>query len=129
MIRRPPRSTRTDTLLPYTPLFRSCPDCASLALQPQGIGTERIEELPARRFDHVPVLRIDRGSTRRQGALEKHFDSLGAGAGVLIGHQMSAKGHDLRHLQLECGVGIDVGPLPATYRAGGETEILLDRVS
>src|SRR3546814_6967558 len=24
MIRRPPRSTRTDTLVPYTPLFRSC---------------------------------------------------------------------------------------------------------
>src|SRR3546814_17786589 len=29
MIRRPPRSTRTDTLFPYTTLFRSCPidDC------------------------------------------------------------------------------------------------------
>src|SRR3546814_1621007 len=25
MIRRPPRSTRTDTLFPYTPLFRSSP--------------------------------------------------------------------------------------------------------
>src|SRR3546814_20577440 len=25
MIRRPPRSTRTDTLLPYTTLFRSAP--------------------------------------------------------------------------------------------------------
>src|SRR3546814_1268488 len=25
MIRRPPRSTRTDTLVPYTTLFRSCP--------------------------------------------------------------------------------------------------------
>src|SRR3546814_5262571 len=25
MIRRPPRSTRTDTLFPYTPLFRSMP--------------------------------------------------------------------------------------------------------
>src|SRR3546814_12703097 len=25
MIRRPPRSTRTDTLFPYTPLFRSYP--------------------------------------------------------------------------------------------------------
>src|SRR3546814_3638155 len=24
IIRRPPRSTRTDTLFPYTPLFRSC---------------------------------------------------------------------------------------------------------
>src|SRR3546814_2804209 len=26
MIRRPPRSTRTDTLFPYTTLFRSCED-------------------------------------------------------------------------------------------------------
>src|SRR3546814_16945222 len=26
MIRRPPRSTRTDTLFPYTTLFRSSPD-------------------------------------------------------------------------------------------------------
>src|SRR3546814_9547708 len=26
MIRRPPRSTRTDTLFPYTTLFRSLPD-------------------------------------------------------------------------------------------------------
>src|SRR3546814_11050607 len=31
MIRRPPRSTRTDTLLPYTTLFRSC--CATSANQ------------------------------------------------------------------------------------------------
>src|SRR3546814_10718865 len=33
MIRRPPRSTRTDTLFPYTTLFRSChelrPECSS----------------------------------------------------------------------------------------------------
>src|SRR3546814_1653200 len=27
MIRRPPRSTRTDTLFPYTTLFRSCLKC------------------------------------------------------------------------------------------------------
>src|SRR3546814_9741819 len=29
MIRRPPRSTRTDTLFPYTTLFRSRPDPAT----------------------------------------------------------------------------------------------------
>src|SRR3546814_20941575 len=29
MIRRPPRSTRTDTLLPYTPLFRSADPASS----------------------------------------------------------------------------------------------------
>src|SRR3546814_11832157 len=32
MIRRPPRSTRTDTLFPYTTLFRSCDG-------KQGVGT------------------------------------------------------------------------------------------
>src|SRR3546814_13391716 len=31
MIRRPPRSTRTDTLCPYTTLFRSLPDLRVLA--------------------------------------------------------------------------------------------------
>src|SRR3546814_9812921 len=30
MIRRPPRSTRTDTLFPYTPLFRSADNAARL---------------------------------------------------------------------------------------------------
>src|SRR3546814_1848425 len=30
MIRRPPRSTRTDTLFPYTTLFRSTGNCAKL---------------------------------------------------------------------------------------------------
>src|SRR3546814_16262795 len=35
MIRRPPRSTRTDTLLPYTTLFRSRPRYARTA--PSGL--------------------------------------------------------------------------------------------
>src|SRR3546814_2964501 len=34
MIRRPPRSTRTDTLLPYTTLFRSLLAPASLQISP-----------------------------------------------------------------------------------------------
>src|SRR3546814_1099165 len=39
MIRRPPKSTRTDTLFPYTTLFRSpldCP-CGFPVHQPQGV--------------------------------------------------------------------------------------------
>src|SRR3546814_13717516 len=32
MIRRPPRSTRTDTLFPYTTLFRSLPDLHRMAM-------------------------------------------------------------------------------------------------
>src|SRR3546814_13916247 len=36
MIRRPPRSTRTDTLFPYTTLFRSERQALNLALQTLG---------------------------------------------------------------------------------------------
>src|SRR3546814_11185535 len=40
MIRRPPRSTRTDTLFPYTTLFRSF-DC-STKLRPRKTGKRRL---------------------------------------------------------------------------------------
>src|SRR3546814_1216130 len=52
MIRRPPRSTRTDTLFPYTTLFRSClwggapQACAVLRTchQPDGADRGRLRE-------------------------------------------------------------------------------------
>src|SRR3546814_8442844 len=54
MIRRPPRSTRTDTLFPYTTLFRSIPlgpQLASLGHAPHVVvGTPgRIQELVAKK--------------------------------------------------------------------------------
>src|SRR3546814_13616002 len=45
MIRRPPRSTRTDTLLPYTTLFRSA--------RPIGIRSHDVEPIAARRCDRA----------------------------------------------------------------------------
>src|SRR3546814_5205915 len=41
MIRRPPRSTRTDTLFPYTPLFRS--QVGTLAAMQLPAGTKHID--------------------------------------------------------------------------------------
>jgi primosomal protein N' (replication factor Y) (superfamily II helicase) len=107
----------------------ACPDCASLALQPQGVGTERIEDLLAERFPAVPVLRIDRGSTRRKDALERHFDALGTQAGILVGTQMLAKGHDLPNLTLVAVVGIDEGLFSADFRAGEKLAQLLVQVA
>src|SRR3546814_3069128 len=47
MIRRPPRSTRTDTLFPYTPLFRSAEESGvrgCMVIKPWGYGIwERIQ--------------------------------------------------------------------------------------
>ncbi|TDK30209.1 primosomal protein N' [Luteimonas terrae] len=107
----------------------ACPDCASLGLQPQGVGTERIEELLAARFADVPVLRIDRGSTRRRYALEGLFGTLGDAPGILIGTQMLAKGHDLPNLTLVCVVGIDEGLFSADFRAGEKLAQLLIQVA
>src|SRR3546814_1246554 len=81
MIRRPPRSTRTDTLVPYTTLFRS-----SGAACLFGGGGETLGAQPVDRVLHVPA-----GFTKR--LLAVHHASAGALAKVLhhcggdIGHR------------------------------------------
>src|SRR3546814_15741650 len=63
MIRRPPRSTRTDTLFPYTPLFRSeredCPDYNDYKYGLQDLNSYMdavgAEALPAR-YEHRNVI-------------------------------------------------------------------------
>src|SRR3546814_13087887 len=41
MIQRPPRSTRTDTLFPYTSLFRSDRQAGALHFEPPSFGKRR----------------------------------------------------------------------------------------
>src|SRR3546814_13689290 len=53
MIRRPPRSTRTDTLFPYTTLFRSVPDLL------KGDGRGRGKLVPIGAHDRADLSRID----------------------------------------------------------------------
>ncbi len=107
----------------------ACPDCGGLALQPQGVGTERLEELLADSFAQVPVLRIDRSTTQRKDALERHFATLGEGPGILVGTQILAKGHDLPLLTLVVVVGVDEGLFSADFRAGEKLAQLLIQVA
>ncbi|MFZ5636257.1 MAG: primosomal protein N' [Pseudomonadota bacterium] len=107
----------------------ACPDCAGLALQPQGVGTERLEEHLAERFGDVPVLRIDSASTRRKDALAQRFAELGDRPGILVGTQMLAKGHDLPNLTLVAVVGIDEGLFSADFRAAEKLAQLLIQVA
>src|SRR3546814_8950857 len=64
MIRRPPRSTRTDTLFPYTTLFRSDRDQAV----PIDIGDMARASAP-------PADRFDQGSRRPLQAVAAIFDA------------------------------------------------------
>src|SRR3546814_20220249 len=62
MIRRPPRSTRTDTLLPYTTLFRSVPDHEA-----QGAGPRIKQATNAYRFLFPAFLSKIFAARRRRG--------------------------------------------------------------
>src|SRR3546814_8578137 len=89
MIRRPPRSTRTDTLFPYTTLFRSPQDEGLLPARrrvvrpraPAGVGEPRL-----RRTDHrLPRDPGDPQDTHRAAALrpaEARGARPGAGGGT-----------------------------------------------
>src|SRR3546814_4029906 len=64
MIRRPPRSTRTDTLCPYTTLFRSTVGSVSPHTNRQALQTpNRAVGLPPRHC----VTRLERAETFQQG--------------------------------------------------------------
>src|SRR3546814_154972 len=76
MIRRPPRSTRTDTLFPYTTLFRSpgCCPAVELALAPRRI--HRLYETGVGRGD-IAVAEIIVDRRRGQSALDhQRLDAL-----------------------------------------------------
>src|SRR3546814_9528930 len=94
MIRRPPRSTRTDTLFPYTTLFRSLPDGqninndnfrVSLLLEP----TENIKNVTVYDYasaDIVPIsLPVDYASGTGPNGEFAAFHFLGSGVYGAVG--------------------------------------------
>src|SRR3546814_6734926 len=92
MIRRPPRSTRTDTLFPYTTLFRSI-------LQREAIA-RRLDTSRHRVRERCPVLQVGR---ERQG------DELASGLAVeplplAIVHQRLATGNPPQVERLRRGI-------------------------
>src|SRR3546814_5921995 len=67
MIRRPPRSTRTDTLFPYTTLFRST--LVDLPAQHRLRGREAFAELDERAIAEHVVPRADRLDRHLRGRI------------------------------------------------------------
>lgn len=107
-----------------------CPECGEAELLEIGHGTERLAETLAEHFPAARILRIDRDSTRRRGAMSKMVESIQTGdADILIGTQMLAKGHDFPHLTLVGIVDADRGLFSADFRAGERMAQLIVQVS
>jgi primosomal protein N' (replication factor Y) (superfamily II helicase) len=82
-----------------------CGACGSLAVARHGVGTERIEAELAETLD-VPVFRLDADTAGTKDAVPELLTRFHtAPAGLLLGTQMVAKGHDFPDVTL--GVVLD----------------------
>src|SRR3546814_12513410 len=98
IIRRPPRSTRTDTLFPYTTLFRSAV-LRRIAVPGAGLHQPRLDDPHAKSLVHTParhgaVLSFYRlhGRHRHPDACTGPVDRVGGLEGKLIGFRSPSGG-------------------------------------
>lgn len=111
-------------------LMPTCPDCHSTNLRALGQGTERIEETLAKLFPGTGIVRIDRDSTRRKGAMQDMLNSIQRGdKQLLIGTQMLAKGHHFPNVTLVCILDADQGLFGADFRASERMAQLIIQVA
>jgi primosomal protein N' (replication factor Y) len=99
-------------------LLEACPECGGSNLHALGEGTERVELALARLFPQARIVRVDRDSTRRKGALQEHLRRIDTGeADILVGTQMLAKGHDFPNVTLVGVLNADQRLYSVDFRA------------
>lgn len=109
---------------------RHCPSCGSANLFDAGSGTEKIADLLQQQFPAVPVIRVDRDSTSRKGALDRALERVHSGEpAILVGTQMLAKGHHFGRLVLAVILDADGGFLSADFRGPEHASQLILQVA
>jgi len=107
-----------------------CPSCGSSELLGLGEGTERVEQALQERFPDIPILRIDRDTTRRKGELEAALSAAETGAArILLGTQMLAKGHHFPGVTLAAILDADQGLFSTDFRASERMAQLIIQVA
>jgi primosomal protein N' (replication factor Y) (superfamily II helicase) len=111
-------------------LPEECPECGSVSIARHGAGSERVAELVAELVKPLPVMRLDSDTASRKGAharILSEFDS--APAGVLIGTQMVAKGHDFPDVVLSVVIDADSSLRFPDFRAEERTFALVSQLA
>lgn len=108
----------------------TCAKCGGETLSPIGVGTQRLEQALEKYFPDVPIIRVDRDSTKRKGAMQELLDKIHRSpSAILLGTQMLAKGHHFPHVTLVGIVDADAGLFSADFRAAEQMGQLLLQVS
>ena len=112
------------------PVPNACPECLRAGLIAVGLGTQRSEDSVKTLFPDIPVIRVDRDTTRNIGKLETQLDQINtAGPAILIGTQMLAKGHHFPSVTLVGIINIDAGFYSSDFRAPEHTAQLVVQVA
>ncbi len=112
------------------PIPKTCPSCHAADLQPVGVGTQRLEETLAQHFKGVPIIRLDRDTTRLKGSMTDLLASIQhEQKAIILGTQMIAKGHHFPRVTLVGIIDADGGLFSADYRAVEQMGQLLLQVA
>ena len=112
------------------PIPHTCPGCGYEALRPVGFGTQRTEQALTTAFPDVPVIRIDRDTTRSARHLTERLALIDAGRpALLVGTQMLAKGHHFPLVTLVAVLNADGGFASPDFRAPEHTAQLIEQVA
>jgi primosomal protein N' (replication factor Y) len=112
------------------PVPASCGECGSVSVARHGAGTERLERELEELVAPLPVLRLDSDTTAGRGAIAdllSRFDA--ATAGVLVGTQMVAKGHDFPDVTLGVVLDADATMRFPDFRAEERTFALVAQLA
>ena len=104
----------------------ACSDCGSTSVARHGIGTERLERELEELMHPLPVIRLDADVAKVEETLRR-FDA--APAGVLVGTQMVAKGHDFPDVTLGVVVDADATLRFPDFRAEERTFALVAQLA
>jgi primosomal protein N' (replication factor Y) (superfamily II helicase) len=127
---REPPSLRCHHCGHVEPVAAACPECGNVDLVPLGYGTQRLERALVQAFPQARIARVDRDSTRTQGAFAAVRDDVEANRlDILVGTQMLAKGHDFPRLTLVGVLGADNALYSADFRATERLCALLMQVA
>lgn len=95
-----------------------CTSCHSQHLQALGQGTQKIEEVLAKKFVDAKIHRIDQDVLNSKSAWSELYTKIKAGEiDILVGTQILVKGHDFHNLTLVVGLNIDSSLYSYDFRA------------
>ncbi len=108
----------------------ACPECGSINLSYNGIGTQKVEDEIKRLFPSARLLRMDNDTTSgKEGHFKILKDFAEKKADILVGTQMVAKGHDFPAVTLVGILDADMSLYFSDYRSGERTYQLITQVA